>query len=86
MIFRRVKAHIEKENWFAVFVDFCIVVVGVFIGIQVANWNETRAENELIGDYIVQLKSDLETDIADIETGYRTAEWRLAALTALLEK
>ncbi|MFK8032412.1 MAG: hypothetical protein AB8G18_19485 [Gammaproteobacteria bacterium] len=42
MIFRRIKAHIEKENWFAVFIDFAIVVVGVFIGIQVANWNETR--------------------------------------------
>jgi hypothetical protein len=42
MIFRRIKAHIEKENWFAVLVDFLIVVVGVFIGIQVANWNEER--------------------------------------------
>jgi len=44
MIFRRIKAHIEKENWFAVGIDFCIVVIGVFIGIQVANWNETRAD------------------------------------------
>ena len=44
MLFRRVKAHIEKENWFAVFVDFLIVVVGVFIGIQVANWNKKHAE------------------------------------------
>jgi hypothetical protein len=26
MIFRRIKAHIEKENWFAVLVDFLIVV------------------------------------------------------------
>ena len=42
MIFRRLKAHVEKENWFAVLIDFAIVVVGVFIGIQVANWNETR--------------------------------------------
>ena len=37
MIFRRIKSHIEKENWFAVFIDLCIVVIGVFIGIQVAN-------------------------------------------------
>lgn len=52
MIFRRIKAHIEKENWFAVFIDFLIVVVGVFIGIQVANWNEektlTNNETELL--------------------------------------
>ena len=44
MIFRRVKAHIENENWFAVFIDFLIVVVGVFIGIQVANWNEAQSQ------------------------------------------
>lgn len=54
MIFRRIKAHIEKENWFAVCIDFLIVVVGVFIGIQVANWNEentfTNRETELLGE------------------------------------
>ncbi|GLQ21690.1 hypothetical protein ACFFUB_09300 [Algimonas porphyrae] len=42
MIFRRIKAHVENENWFAVGIDFFIVVVGVFIGLQVANWNEAR--------------------------------------------
>ena len=39
VIFRRLRTHIQDENWFAVFIDFCIVVIGVFVGIQVANWN-----------------------------------------------
>ena len=42
MIFRRIKAHVAKEDWFAVFVDFIIVVVGVFLGIQIGNWNGIR--------------------------------------------
>lgn len=42
MLFRRIKAHVEKENWFAVFVDFAIVVVGVFIGLQVQQWAVER--------------------------------------------
>ncbi len=42
MLLRRITKHIKDQNWFAVFVDFLIVVVGVFIGIQVANWNEER--------------------------------------------
>lgn len=42
MLLRRVTKHVKEQNWFAVFVDFFIVVVGVFIGIQVANWNEQR--------------------------------------------
>jgi len=42
MLLRSVIEHVRGQNWFAVFIDFLIVVVGVFIGIQVANWNEVR--------------------------------------------
>jgi hypothetical protein len=42
MLLRRVIEHVREQNWLAVFIDFVIVVVGVFIGIQVANWNEER--------------------------------------------
>ncbi|MEM7728529.1 MAG: hypothetical protein AAF311_04560 [Pseudomonadota bacterium] len=44
MILRRIRAHVEAENWFAVFLDFAIVVLGVFIGIQVANWNTAQQD------------------------------------------
>jgi len=44
MLFRRVKNHVENENWFAVLVDFCIVVLGIFIGFQITNWNENRSK------------------------------------------
>ena len=40
MILRRVAEHVQAQNWFAVALDFLIVVVGVFVGIEVANWNE----------------------------------------------
>lgn len=43
MILRRVTKHVKDQNWFAVGIDFVIVVVGVFIGLQVANWNEVRS-------------------------------------------
>ena len=65
MIFRRIKAHVEKENWFAVGIDFFIVVIGVFIGIQVANWNEGQNEKREAEDYIVRLHDDV---ISLIET------------------
>ena len=59
MILRRIKAHVEKENWFAVFLDFCIVVVGVFIGLQVANWNEARSENERVATQLASFRTEL---------------------------
>ena len=43
MILRSLTKHVKDQNWFAVWIDFVIVVIGVFIGIQVANWNEERA-------------------------------------------
>jgi len=46
MLLRRITKHVKDQNWFAVFIDFIIVVVGVFIGIQVANWNEERQLSE----------------------------------------
>ena len=42
MRLRRITEHVKTQNWFAVGLDFVIVVGGVFIGIQVSNWNEAR--------------------------------------------
>ena len=41
MLLRRITQHIKNQNWFAVFIDFVIVVAEVFIGIQIVNWNES---------------------------------------------
>ena len=45
MILRRVIHHAKKQEWTAIAIDLVIVVVGVFIGIQVSNWNADRADN-----------------------------------------
>ncbi len=37
MLLRRVIAHVRNQEWTAVAIDFVIVVIGVFVGIQVAN-------------------------------------------------
>ncbi|MEL6360277.1 MAG: hypothetical protein AAFR21_04275 [Pseudomonadota bacterium] len=42
MLLRRVADHVQSQNWLAVGLDFFIVVAGVFIGIQLGNWNEGR--------------------------------------------
>ncbi|GLQ21685.1 hypothetical protein ACFFUB_09325 [Algimonas porphyrae] len=59
MLFRRIKAHVENENWFAVGVDFLIVVVGVFIGIQVANWNEEQSRKAQEHSYLILVHEEL---------------------------
>ncbi len=44
MLLRRITKHVKDQNWFAVGLDFLIVVIGVFIGLQVANWNDARLQ------------------------------------------
>ncbi|MEO0368373.1 MAG: hypothetical protein AAF197_06245 [Pseudomonadota bacterium] len=58
MLLRRITQHLKAQNWFAVFLDFLIVVVGVFIGIQVANWNEERQLRVEEAKIFVRLSED----------------------------
>ncbi len=59
MLFRRVAQHVKAQNWTAVAIDFVIVVIGVFIGIQVANWNDARSENERIAAQLESFRTEL---------------------------
>ncbi|OFW98702.1 MAG: hypothetical protein A3E78_12740 [Alphaproteobacteria bacterium RIFCSPHIGHO2_12_FULL_63_12] len=64
MILRRVIAHFRKQEWTAIFLDFIIVVVGVFVGLQVSNWNEAREGRVRAHDYLQRIGADLDADIA----------------------
>jgi hypothetical protein len=84
MLLRRLMGHVREQNWFAVGLDLGIVVVGVFIGIQVANWNEARRENAAEHRYLTELARDLEADIQELNQGKRSTLARLATSEAIL--
>ncbi len=67
MLFRKITIHLTDQNWFAVFLDFIIVVVGVFLGIQVANWNEAQQDQKEQLVILELLESDIQSDIQLIE-------------------
>lgn len=83
MILRRVIEHLRKQHWTAVLLDFLIVVLGVFVGLQVNNWNEARLEavrRAQIVDALVTNLNDARAVqtrfVAEIETGL--SEWQEA--------
>ena len=45
MIMRRLAQSLKEQNWTAICVEFVLLVLGVFLGIQAANWNGQRAED-----------------------------------------
>lgn len=87
MIVRRLREHVSHHNWFAVAVDFIIVVLGVFVGIQASNWNQARVERRQAREYRSMLLDDLETNLRDLTARRRYYEWvraeGLATLAAL---
>jgi hypothetical protein len=86
MLSRRIREHIAKLNWLAVLIDLAIVVIGVFLGLQVNNWNEQRIERAQGKEYRARLIADLRSNDAHDEN--RKAYWegvRRHARSALAE-
>ena len=80
MILRRLTKHVRDQNWFAVGLDFVIVVIGVFVGMQVSNWNDahqTQSERQLVE---TRLLSDFVLMHEDV---VRAAEGHEAVLESL---
>jgi uncharacterized membrane-anchored protein YhcB (DUF1043 family) len=77
MLLRRVIDHVREQNWTAVGIDFVIVVVGVVIGIQVANWNEERQGVEQQQRYVERLAADFRSIQQRIDRHFTCAPQKL---------
>ena len=61
MILRRIIENLKAQNWTAIGIELAIVILGVFIGTQVSNWNQERIERReserLLGELQPALKN-----------------------------
>lgn len=71
MILRRLTENLRAQNWTAISIEFLIVVVGVFIGTQVANWNQARLEKQATERMLVQLIPELGAELEFFENSKR---------------
>lgn len=63
MLLRRITKRVKDQNWFAVGIELVILVLGVFIGIQMANWNEARVGREQLDQQLVSLRFELQENL-----------------------
>lgn len=63
MILRRVTQNLRNQNWTAVFIELVIVIFGVFIGIQMANWNQDRIDRHETERMLAQLVPELQSQL-----------------------
>ena len=59
MILRRVVENLKLQHWTAIGIELVIVILGVFIGMQVSNWNQERATDQQAAVFTAHLKEDL---------------------------
>ena len=64
MIYKRFAARLKAQDWLAITIEIGIVIVGVFIGTQVSNWNATRLEGAETQHRLEQLKPELQRIVA----------------------
>lgn len=73
MILRRLTENLRSQNWTAITIELLIVVIGVFIGTQVANWNQDRIGRRETERMLMQLVPELQSQLHyfdDVRTYY----------------
>ncbi len=61
MFLRRIVEHLKAQHWTAVALDLAVVIVGVFIGTQVSNWNQDRIEKREAERLLLELRPALQS-------------------------
>lgn len=70
MIYKRVAARLRAQDWVAITIELAIVIVGVFIGTQVSNWNAERLERQDNARVLRNLRPEIADMIARFRTVY----------------
>ncbi len=76
MLLRRVIEHVRAQNWTAVGIDFCIVVIGILLALQISEWNEARQDRARERAYLTRIAAELSQSISDIEDSIGIARQR----------
>lgn len=80
MILRRLASAFRKQDWATVSVEIAIVMIGIFLGLQVSGWNQSRIDR---ADETVFLQS-LYQDVLELEkNSTQLIQFRIEELKAI---
>lgn len=71
MILRRLSSSLKRQDWFQVTVEILIVVIGIFLGLQVQAWYNSRADAEQEQIYLNSLHLEAAELLVKAEDNYR---------------
>lgn len=81
----RLRARIRRQDWFAIALEFAIVVTSLLLAFQLDRWWEAHQEQARIHGYLQQLLVDLDADRDELRTTMRMADRHSHAAQLLLD-
>ena len=82
----RLYAHLRTHDWFAVTIDFLIVVLGVYVAVWVSNQQAAREREQRTGKVVAALRQDLRDSSAVEEKFDQKLDPAFAAFNAARER
>ncbi|MEM6536629.1 MAG: DUF6090 family protein [Pseudomonadota bacterium] len=80
MIIRRLATAVRRQDWFTVLIEIGIVVIGLLIGLQINNWNETRTDRMQEKAFLERLAVDVDRAREQLVAFVAAREERLQAI------
>ena len=71
---RRLTQSLKEQDWTAIVIEFVLLVVGVFLGIQVSNWNKEREERVQEHQLLIELRAEVAESIRQAQIKQRAFE------------
>ena len=81
MILRHIASSLKKKDWSSALIEILVVVAGIFIALQVDDWNQGRKDRLDEQEFLVQLHEDL---LVATELSSRVRQRRLDRLELLV--
>lgn len=63
MLPRQLLGSLRERDWVSLGLEVVILVLGVFLGMEVSNWNEDRQNRALGASYLERIEADLEAEL-----------------------
>lgn len=84
MVLRRLGQHLKQQQWTAVLIELAIVILGVFLGFQVTDWANDRADRTAETRHLEEIAEDLRSDVAVFDQVRTATEMRIGGIDYIL--
>jgi hypothetical protein len=85
VILRRLTTALRKQDWVTVVIETLIVVLGVFLGVQIGNWNQSGQQQRLFDESFDRAIVEIQSNLAEIEASRGTIAARIPIVQLAIE-